>query len=174
MTYFLIKHSESNLLFKNGSSLYVLTLTTNSASVSKIRYDLTVLTKSWNILSLYNKPNWNSIYKFFSPKQKIHHIRESFLSEESIFARRLEYNEKFLAGFVTICYRIFKTYGVNLKKNIQFYLALKEFRITVTSNTSCNSAPYSGSIYPKPAKPIRTKLAPKPKNIPCLAILIVF
>ncbi|HSB84351.1 MAG TPA: amino acid permease [Nitrosarchaeum sp.] len=48
------------------------------------------------------------LYMFFSPKVDIHHLRESFLSEESIFARRLEHNEKFLASFVKICHGIYK------------------------------------------------------------------
>jgi amino acid transporter len=51
------------------------------------------------------------LYMFFSPKVDIHHLRESFLSEESIFARRLEHHEKFLASFVNICYRLFKKSG---------------------------------------------------------------
>jgi len=51
------------------------------------------------------------LYMFFSPKVDIHHLRESFLSEESIFARRLEHHEKFLASFVNICYRLFKKGG---------------------------------------------------------------
>lgn len=48
------------------------------------------------------------LYVFFSPKVDIHHLRESFLSEESIFARRLEHHEKFLASFIKICYRVFR------------------------------------------------------------------
>jgi APA family basic amino acid/polyamine antiporter len=48
------------------------------------------------------------LYIFFSPKVDIHHLREAFLSEESIFTRRLERHEKFLASFVKICHRIYK------------------------------------------------------------------
>jgi len=48
------------------------------------------------------------LYAFFSPKVDIHHLREAFLSEESIFARRIERHEKFLANFVKLCHKIYK------------------------------------------------------------------
>ena len=48
------------------------------------------------------------LYMFFSPKVDIHHLREAFLSEESIFARRLEHHEKFLASLVKICHKVYK------------------------------------------------------------------
>lgn len=51
--------------------------------------------------------------------------------------------------------------------------ALNAFRITATSNTSCNNAPYSCSMYPRLATQMRAKLAPNPIKIPCLAILVV-
>lgn len=47
------------------------------------------------------------IYAKFSPKTDIHHLKELFLSEEAIFARRLEQKSKFLANLVDICYRIY-------------------------------------------------------------------
>ncbi|MBI2547591.1 MAG: amino acid permease [Candidatus Aenigmarchaeota archaeon] len=40
------------------------------------------------------------IYIFFSPKADINHLKRLFISEESIFSRRLERKEKFLANFV--------------------------------------------------------------------------
>lgn len=48
------------------------------------------------------------LYIYFSPKVDIHHLREAFLSEESIFARRLEHHEKFLASLVKICHKVYK------------------------------------------------------------------
>lgn len=48
------------------------------------------------------------LYVFFSPKVDIHHLKEAFLSEEAIFARRLERHERFLANFVKLCHRLYK------------------------------------------------------------------
>ena len=48
------------------------------------------------------------LYIFFSPKVDIHHLKEAFLSEEAIFARRLESHEKFLANFVKLCHRLYQ------------------------------------------------------------------
>lgn len=47
------------------------------------------------------------LYFFFSPRADIHHLKESFLSEEAIFTRRLEQHERFLANFIKICHRIY-------------------------------------------------------------------
>ena len=48
------------------------------------------------------------LYVFFSPKVDIHNLKESFLSEEAIFARRLEKHDRFLANFVKLCHKIYK------------------------------------------------------------------
>jgi len=48
------------------------------------------------------------LYVFFSPKVDIHHLREAFLSEESLFARRIERHERFLANFVRLCHIAYK------------------------------------------------------------------
>lgn len=48
------------------------------------------------------------LYAFFSPKTDLHHLKEIFLSEEAIFARRLEQHEKFLANFAKICHKIYR------------------------------------------------------------------
>ncbi|MBM3910300.1 MAG: amino acid permease [Thaumarchaeota archaeon] len=48
------------------------------------------------------------LYVFFSPKVDVHHLKEMFLSEEAIFARRLERHEKFLAHFIKMCHRLYK------------------------------------------------------------------
>jgi len=48
------------------------------------------------------------LYLFFSPKVDIHHLREAFLSEESIFTRRIERHERFLANFVKLCHIAYK------------------------------------------------------------------
>ena len=47
-------------------------------------------------------------YVFFSPKVDVHHLREAFLSEESIFVRRLERHERFLVNFVRLCHLLYK------------------------------------------------------------------
>lgn len=47
------------------------------------------------------------IYAFFSPKADIHHLKDLFLAEEEIFARRLERKEKLLAHFVIMCHRLY-------------------------------------------------------------------
>lgn len=48
------------------------------------------------------------LYLFFSPKVDIHHLKQSFLSEEAIFTRRLERHERFLANFVRLCHKLYK------------------------------------------------------------------
>lgn len=48
------------------------------------------------------------IYVYFSPKVDMHHLKEVFLSEESIFTRRLERHDRFLASFVKIIHGIYK------------------------------------------------------------------
>ena len=48
------------------------------------------------------------LYIFFSPKIDIHHLKEAFLSEEAIFARRLEHHERFLANFVRLCHKLYR------------------------------------------------------------------
>lgn len=48
------------------------------------------------------------IYVFFSSKIDIIHLKDLFLSEESILAQRLEKKEIFLAHFIGICHRIYK------------------------------------------------------------------
>jgi amino acid transporter len=48
------------------------------------------------------------IYIFFSPKADMHHLKRMFVSEEAIFARRLERKEKFLANFVRLVHAFFK------------------------------------------------------------------
>jgi len=45
------------------------------------------------------------LYVFFSPKTDIHHLKELFLSEEAIFVRRLEREERFLANFLSLLQR---------------------------------------------------------------------
>jgi amino acid transporter len=50
------------------------------------------------------------IYIFFSPKVNIHHLKELFLSEEEIFARRLERKSRFLANFVDLCHRLYRKF----------------------------------------------------------------
>jgi len=42
---------------------------------------------------------------FFSPKTDIHHLKELFLSEEAIFVRRLEREERLLANFISQLHR---------------------------------------------------------------------
>jgi len=51
------------------------------------------------------------VYVFFSPKEEIHHLKEMFLSEESIFIRRIEEKERFLANFIHMVYRLFHRPG---------------------------------------------------------------
>jgi amino acid transporter len=48
------------------------------------------------------------MYVFFSPKADIHHMKRLFISEESIFMRRVEHKEKFLAHFILILHRVYK------------------------------------------------------------------
>jgi amino acid transporter len=48
------------------------------------------------------------LYIFFSPKVDINHLREAFLSEESIFARQMERHERFLTNFVKLCHLLYK------------------------------------------------------------------
>jgi hypothetical protein len=40
------------------------------------------------------------LYVFFSPKTDIHHLKELFLSEESIFMRQFQRTDRFLAHFI--------------------------------------------------------------------------
>jgi hypothetical protein len=47
------------------------------------------------------------LYIFFSPKEDIHHLKKMFLSEESIFIRRIEERERFLANFILMMHRLF-------------------------------------------------------------------
>jgi amino acid transporter len=47
------------------------------------------------------------LYVFFSPKEDIHHLKKMFLSEESIFIRRIEERERFLANFILMMHRLF-------------------------------------------------------------------
>jgi APA family basic amino acid/polyamine antiporter len=51
------------------------------------------------------------LYIFFSPKEDIHHLKEMFLSEESIFVRRIEEKERFLANFIQMVHRLFHRLG---------------------------------------------------------------
>ncbi len=44
----------------------------------------------------------------FSSKVDVHHLKELFLSEEEIFARRLERKERFLANFIIICHKLYQ------------------------------------------------------------------
>jgi basic amino acid/polyamine antiporter, APA family len=46
------------------------------------------------------------LYIFFPPKEDIKHMKEFFYSEESVFARRLERRDKFLAHFIRIMHRL--------------------------------------------------------------------
>jgi hypothetical protein len=45
------------------------------------------------------------MYIFFSPKQDIRHLKEMFLSEESIFLRSMAGRERFLGNFMLQVYR---------------------------------------------------------------------
>ncbi len=56
------------------------------------------------------------LYIFFSPKRDIHHLKRLFVSEESIFARRLERKEKFLANFVRLVHKDWKIIKKHLGK----------------------------------------------------------
>jgi amino acid transporter len=46
------------------------------------------------------------IYVFFSPKTDIHHLKELFISEEAIFARRMARQRRFLANLLRILHKI--------------------------------------------------------------------
>jgi len=71
---------------------------------------------------LYSTSTWDKIigssviligipmYVFFSPKLDIHHLKELFLAEEAIFARRLERKEQFLAHFVILCHKLYRRF----------------------------------------------------------------
>jgi hypothetical protein len=48
------------------------------------------------------------VYVFFSPKADVHHMKRLFISEESIFARRVEHREKFLAHFIMLIHRTYR------------------------------------------------------------------
>ena len=48
-------------------------------------------------------------YVFFSPKVEIKDMKKMFVSEEAIFERKLERKEKFLANFVRLLHKLFKT-----------------------------------------------------------------
>lgn len=52
------------------------------------------------ILLLFGVP----LYVFFSPKTDIHHLKELFLSEESIFLRQFQRTDQFLAHFLIHLY----------------------------------------------------------------------
>ncbi len=72
------------------------------------------------IYLLYSTTTWDKIigtvvillgipiYAFFSSKIDIHHLKELFLAEEEIFARRLERKERFLANFIIMCHRLYQ------------------------------------------------------------------
>jgi len=45
------------------------------------------------------------LYVFFSPKADMHHLKKFFVSEDEIFARRLERKERFLAHFMLLLHR---------------------------------------------------------------------
>jgi amino acid transporter len=57
-----------------------------------------------SILILFGIP----LYVFFSPKVDMYHMKRLFVSEESIFSRRLERKERFLANFVRLMHRIYR------------------------------------------------------------------
>ncbi len=48
------------------------------------------------------------LYVTFSPKTDIHHLKTLFVSEESIFLRRIQKKERFLANFLQILRRIYR------------------------------------------------------------------
>lgn len=48
------------------------------------------------------------LYIHFSPKVDIRHLKELFVSEEAIFARRLERKEKFLANFIGLLHEVYR------------------------------------------------------------------
>lgn len=49
------------------------------------------------------------LYTIFSPKTDIHHLKQLFASEEAIFLRRMKKKEHFLANFIGMLYRAYKT-----------------------------------------------------------------
>ena len=57
------------------------------------------------------------IYVFFSPKVEMSTMKKFFFSEEAIFARRLQREERFLANFIQLVYRAYrKIYNRRLKQ----------------------------------------------------------
>ena len=57
------------------------------------------------------------LYTIFSPKTDIHHLKALFVSEESIFLRRIQKKERFLANFLQILRRIYKKWKKIQLKN---------------------------------------------------------